>query len=206
MTVYEIDGVVPIVHPDAFVHPDAVLIGDVVVGPGAYIGPLASLRGDFGQVIVDRGANIQDGCVVHSFPGRIAHIEEDGHVGHGAVLHGCRVGRGALIGMSAVVMDGADVGEFAFVGACSFVQADGIVPPRHLAAGVPATVKRPLTEEEMSWKANGTRLYQELAVRSIATLRPTEPLRERPPDRRTLPIDQSAAMPLREYRRNTASE
>ena len=107
LRVYAIDGIVPVVDPTAFVHPTAVLIGDVIVGPGCYVGPCASLRGDFGRLILERGANLQDTCVMHGFPGTDTVVEEDGNVGHGAVLHGCRIGKNALIGMNAVIMDNA---------------------------------------------------------------------------------------------------
>ncbi|MCB5908049.1 acyltransferase [Streptomyces pinistramenti] len=173
--IYEIDGIAPRVHPTAFVHPDAVLIGNVAVGPDCYIAPLASLRGDFGEIRIEAGANIQDACVVHCFPGTTTVVEEDGHVGHGSVLHGCRIGRGALIGMKSVIMDGATIGELAFVGANSFVKSGYEVTARHLAVGSPARIQRELTEEELSWKANGTRLYQELSRRSRESLRETEP-------------------------------
>ncbi|HNO13630.1 MAG TPA: phenylacetic acid degradation protein PaaY, partial [Accumulibacter sp.] len=93
LRVYAIDGIVPVVDPRAFVHPTAVLIGDVIVGPGCYVGPCASLRGDFGRLILERGANLQDSCVMHGFPGTDTVVGEDGHIGHGAVLHGCRVER-----------------------------------------------------------------------------------------------------------------
>jgi len=199
MPAYEIDGVVPVVDPAAFVHPTAVLIGDVHVGAGCYVGPLASLRGDFGRLVLRPGSNLQDSCVFHTFPGTEAVVEEDGHVGHGAVLHGCRVGRGALIGMNAVVMDGARVGAEAFVGAHALVPAGFEVPPRMLAVGNPATVTRALTDDEVAWKANGTRVYQQLARRSAATLRPVVPLTAPEPDRPQLPVHR--AVPLRDSRR-----
>lgn len=200
--VYEIDGVVPVVDPTAFVHPDAVLIGDVIVGPRCYIGPLASLRGDFGRVVVGPGANVQDSCVLHCFPGRDVTVEEDGHVGHGAVLHGCTVGRGVLVGMNSVVMDGAELGEQAFVAANSFVRAEQQVPARHLVAGNPARIVRELSDDEIAWKANGTRVYQDLARRSLATLRPADPLPAVEPDRPRVSTDGSVAVPLRDYRRS----
>ena len=202
MPAFAIEGVIPVVHPSAFVHPTAVLIGDVIIGSGCYIGPLASLRGDFGRVAVGTGANVQDGCVLHCFPGRDVVVEEDGHVGHGAILHGCHVGRGVLVGMNSVVMDGTVIGELSFVGANSFVPADVTVPPRHVIAGSPAKVLRELTDEELAWKANGTRVYQELAQRSLATLRPVEPLAAVEEDRPTLSTNRDTAVPLREYRRS----
>ena len=176
MPCYRYEGLTPVVDPTAFVHPTAVLIGDVIVGAGCYVGPGASLRGDFGRIVLKPGSNVQDNCTMHSFPGQDAVIEENGHVGHGAVLHGCIIGRDALIGMNAVVMDGAVVGEGAFVGAMSFVRAGFEVPPRTLALGVPAKVVRTLEDKELAWKANGTREYQELAERSLATMKECAPL------------------------------
>jgi phenylacetic acid degradation protein len=173
---YSYEGVIPVVDPTAFVHPTAVLIGDVVVGAGCYVGAGAVLRGDFGRIILKDGSNLQDNCVAHSFPGQDAVIEENGHVGHGAVLHGCVVGREALVGMNAVVMDGVEIGEGSFVGAMSFVRAGMIVPPKTLVAGVPAKIVRELQDKEMAWKANGTLQYQELAKRSLETMKECDPL------------------------------
>ena len=202
---YSIDGVIPVVHPSAFVHPDAVLIGDVRVGPRCYVGPLASLRGDMGTIRVEDGSNIQDSCVLHCFPGRELVMEADTHVGHAAVLHGCRVGAGALIGIGAVIMDDVIVGARAFVGAHSFVASRTEIPAGHLAQGSPARVMRELSKVELAWKANGTNVYQELAVRSSATLRPVTPLAELDEHRPALSIDISRAMPLRQYRGQSAS-
>jgi phenylacetic acid degradation protein len=188
LRVYAIDGIVPVVDPTAYVHPTAVLIGDVIVGPGCYIGPAACLRGDFGRLIIERGANVQDTCVMHGFPGTDTVVEEDGHIGHGAVLHGCRIGRNALIGMNAVIMDNAIVGESAIVAACAFVKAGAEIPPRSLAAGTPAKVIRELSEAEIAWKADGTRTYQDLARRSLATMQEVSPLAAVEPDRRRIEI------------------
>lgn len=184
MPFYSIDGMVPVVDPTAYVHPSAVLIGDVIVGPGCYVAPCASLRGDFGRIVMEAGSNLQDNCVVHGFPATDTVIEQDGHIGHGAVLHGCRVGRGALVGMNAVVMDDAVIGEFSFVAACSFVKARFVIPPRSLAVGSPARVLRELSEEEIAWKADGTRTYQELTLRSLATLQEVTPLTSPEADRK----------------------
>jgi phenylacetic acid degradation protein len=181
--VYSIDGITPVVDPHAYVHPTAVLIGDVIVGARVYVGPGACLRGDFGRIVVEEGANIQDTCVLHGFPDRDMLVEADGHIGHGAVLHGCVVRRNALVGINAVVNDNAEVGESAIVAAMAFVKAEFVVPPRSLAAGVPAKIVRPLTEAEMAWKRDATRQYQALAVRSLATLRETEALTEIEPGR-----------------------
>jgi phenylacetic acid degradation protein len=183
VAVYSIDGLVPVVDPAAFVHPQAVLIGDVIVAAGCYVGPGASLRGDFGRIVVGRGSNVQDNCILHAFPGKDTLLEDDAHIGHGAVLHGCIVRRGALIGIGAIVMDDAVVEEEAIVGAASFVPAAFTVPRRSLAMGVPARVVRELKPEEIAWKAEGTREYQDLARRSLATLRECQPLAVPEPDR-----------------------
>ena len=183
MPVYSLEGVIPVVDPTAFVHPQAVLIGDVVIGPRCYVGPGASLRGDMGRIVMGAGSNVQDNCVLHTFPSKEVRLEEDAHIGHGAVLHGCTVKRGALVGINAVLMDDVVVGEEALVGAASFVRAGFIVPPRTLVTGAPAREVRKLTEEEIVWKAVGTREYHELAVRCLASLQECQPLTAVPPGR-----------------------
>src|SRR3990170_8234847 len=164
--VYAIDGITPVVHPTAFVHPSAVLIGDVIVGARAYIGPCASLRGDFGRIVVEEGANIQDSCILHGFPGTDTVVGAESTIGHGAVLHGCVLGRGALVGMNCVVNDNAEVGEEAVGAALAFVKGEARGEARTLVAGIPARVLRTLTAQELRWKQDNMHLYQELAVRS----------------------------------------
>jgi phenylacetic acid degradation protein len=199
MPAYSIEGVTPVVHPTAFVHPDAVLIGDVLVGAGCYVGPLASLRGDMGRVEVRAGSNIQDACVLHCFPGRTVVVEEDGHIGHAAVLHGCHVGPNALIGIGAILMDGVRIGAQAIVGAHTFVASDQVIPERWLATGTPAKPRRPLTDAEMRWKTHGTGVYQQLTFRS-ATMRRVTPLTQLEADRPALTVDGTTAEPLRAFR------
>jgi phenylacetic acid degradation protein len=176
MPCYSIDGLIPVVDPSAYVHPSAVLIGDVWIGAGVYVGPCASLRGDFGRLVLDAGSNVQDNCTMHGFPGADTVVEADGHIGHGAVLHGCVVRRGALVGMNAVVMDQAEIGEQAIVAASAFVRAGLKVPPRVLVAGVPGKVIRELTAQEMAWKHDGTRTYQVLTERCHASMQEVAPL------------------------------
>ena len=188
LTVYSIDGITPVVDPSAFVHPSAVLIGDVIIGAGVYIGPCASLRGDFGRIEVRAGANIQDTCVMHGYPGTDTVVEEDGHIGHGAVLHGCIVQRNALVGMNAVVNDNAVIGESAMVAAMAFVKAGFVVPPRMLVAGVPGKLIRLLTDQELTWKVDGTKCYQDLTHRCITTMSATAPLSAVEPDRRRIAV------------------
>jgi phenylacetic acid degradation protein len=183
MPCYAIDGVTPVVDPSAHVHPSAVLIGDVIVGPGCYVGPCACLRGDFGRIELRAGANLQDTCVVHSFPNRDVVIEENGHIGHGAVLHGCTVRHDAMVGMNAVVMDEAEVGAQAIVAACAFVGAGTKLPPRSLVVGAPAKVVRELRDDEIARKLEGTRVYQQLAQRCLQSLSEVPPLPQPEPDR-----------------------
>jgi len=180
--VYSIDGMVPVIDPSTFVHPDAVLIGDVIIGPGCYIAPGAVLRGDFGRLTLERGVNIQDNCVLHGFPGTNTLVEEDGHIGHGAVLHGCKIGRGALVGMNAVVNDDADIGAES-IAAMAFVRAGDTFAPRSLIAGIPAKVLRQVTDDEFEWKTAGTRDYQTLTQRCFDSMTPVEPLTEMDADR-----------------------
>ena len=173
---YEFKGFIPVVPEDTYVHPQAVLIGNVILGHGCYIGPGASLRGDFGKIEVGDGANVQDNCIIHSFPGRGAVVEQDGHIGHGAILHGCIVGRNSLVGMNAVIMDGVDVGAESIVGAQAFVRGGTIVPPRSMVVGAPAKVLRAVSEKEIEWKTRGTAEYQQLARDCLAGMTPVKPL------------------------------
>jgi len=196
--VYALDGIVPVVHPSAFVHDSAVLIGDVMVGPRAYIGPCACLRGDFGRIVVEAGANIQDTCMLHGFTGKDTVVGEGATIGHGAVLHGCVVKAGALVGMNAVVNDNAEVGEDAMVAALAFVRAEARIPPKALAAGIPAKVLRSLAPDELRWKHDNTALYQQLAGRSAKTMQRVEALEAPEPGRRR--IDIAGGIPLSEIK------
>ena len=186
MPVYQIDGLTPVVDPSSYVHPTAVLIGDVIIGKGVYIGPNASLRGDFGRIVVEDGANVQDNCVMHGFPLQDTVVERDGHIGHSAILHGCRVRRNAMIGMNAVIMDGAIIGENSIVGAGSFVKAAAEIAANQLVIGSPAKVIRELTEQELAWKHTGTLQYQELVLRCKNSLIEVVPLTAPEPDRQRL--------------------
>ena len=182
--IYAFEGITPVVDPSAYIHPTAVLIGDVIVGAGCYVGPGAVMRGDFGRIVLERGANLQDNCVVHSRGDVDCVMEEDSHIGHGAVIHACRIGRDSLVGMNAVVMDMAQVGEQAVVAAMSFVKIRDVVAPRTLVAGIPARFVRELTESNIAGKQNGTQMYKDLARRSLAGLRPAVALTEVEPERR----------------------
>lgn len=178
MPCYQIDGVTPVVHPSAYVHPTAVLIGDVHVGANCYVGPGASLRGDFGRIVMEAGSNLQDSCVVHAFPGRDAIVRRNGHVGHGAILHGCTIEEDAMVGMNSVIMDEAVIAARSIVGACAFVKAGFECEPASLIVGSPAKVLRQLSDKEVGWKQSGTREYQVLTERCLETIKECAPLTE----------------------------
>ncbi|MDX1737310.1 MAG: transferase hexapeptide repeat family protein [Alphaproteobacteria bacterium] len=182
--IYAYDDVVPVIDDTAFVHPSAVIIGDVIIGAGVYVGPSCVLRGDFGRLILEEGSNFQDTCVAHSFPDMEMVVRKNGHIGHGAVLHGCEVGENALVGMNAVIMDGAKLGKNSIVAAMAFVKANFELPDNHLAVGSPAKVLRELSAQEIAWKSDGTQVYQQLAKDSFEKMRPTKPLRQIEENRR----------------------
>ncbi len=191
MQVYSFQGITPVVHRSAYVHPTASLIGNVIIGPGVYVAPYVSLRGDFGRLVIEEGANIQDHCTMHGFPDRDTVIERDGHVGHHAVIHGAIVRRNALVGIAATLLDYCEVGANSIVAAMALVKANEIIPPRTLWAGIPAKKMRDLTDADIEWKISGTRDYQRLAEVSHATLRPADPLRAVEPNRKRTDVCQT---------------
>ena len=176
MSIWSWDGIRPVIDPNAFVHPDATIIGDVIVGAAVYIGPGAVLRGDFGRIMLHTGCNVQETCVVHSFPDKDVIINEGGHIGHGAVLHGCQIGRNAMVGMNAVIMDEAQIGENSIIAAMAFVKAGQQIPAGALVIGAPAKVLRMLTPDEIDWKRRGTAIYQRLALEARDRMAPTQAL------------------------------
>lgn len=178
MTCYAIDGVIPVVSPKAYVHPTAVLIGDVIIEEGVYIGPFASLRADFGGIHIKKNANVQDNCVIHGFPNSVTMVEEYGHIGHAAILHGCVIGKNVLVGMNSVILDYAEIGENTIIGANSTVKAKAKIPANVLVLGSPAKVIRDLEAKEIEWKSKGTEEYILLAKRCLSSLQEVEPYTE----------------------------
>lgn len=174
--IYEIDGVKPVIHPSSFVHPTAVVIGSVQIGKNCYIGPNASIRGDYGTIIFENGVNFQDMCVAHGFPNGITLLKENSHISHGAVIHGCQIGQNTMVGIQSVIMDNAIIGDECMIAALSYVKPNFQAPNRSIIAGIPAEIKRQVTDKEIKWKSEGTALYQQLAVRSLATMKKCEPL------------------------------
>ena len=183
MPIYAIDDFVPVIKANSYIHPSAEIIGDVIIEEDCFVGPCAVLRGDFGRIYVGHHSNIQDGCVLHSFPDKDCHLEPYCHVGHAAVVHGCRIGENALVGMNSVIMDDAVIGRESIVAASAFVRANFQCEPRSLVIGTPAKVVRSLEQAEINWKTQGTAEYTALAHRAIASMREIEPLREIQPNR-----------------------
>jgi phenylacetic acid degradation protein len=201
--IFEFDGFRPVIHETAFIHPNATVTGNVVIGRDVYVGPGAAIRGDWGAIVIEDGCNVQESCTIHSFPGVTVVLEESAHIGHGAVIHGARIGRNALIGMNAVVMDNAVVGAECIVGALCFIRAEMKIPERKVVVGNPAKIVKDVTDEMIAWKTEGTKLYQSLPDQLRKSLRPCDPLREIPKDR---PAQQSSYKTWKETKSNASGE
>ena len=178
--IYNFKGYIPVVHESSFVHPLAAVTGNVIIGKGCYIGPGAAIRGDWGQIILEDGVNVQENCTVHMFPGKSITLKESAHIGHGAIIHGANIGRNVLVGMNTVIMDDAEIGDESIIGAMAFVKAETKIPKRSLAVGNPAKVVKQVTDEMIDWKTKGTKLYQQLPKECHERLKEVEPLREVP--------------------------
>lgn len=181
--IYSFKGHIPVVHHSSFVHPLAAVTGNVIIGKDCYIGPGAAIRGDWGEIILEDGVNVQENCTVHMFPGKSIVLKEGAHVGHGAIIHGANLGRNCMVGMNSVIMDGAQIGDECIVGAMAFVKAETVFEPRQLIVGNPAKFIKDVSDQMIAWKTAGTKLYQQLPSECHATLREVEPLREIPKNR-----------------------
>ncbi|MCB0706053.1 MAG: transferase hexapeptide repeat family protein [Saprospiraceae bacterium] len=180
---YEFKGFIPVVHPSAFVHPQAVVTGNVIIGADVYVGPGAAIRGDWGEIIIEDGCNVQENCTIHMFPGVTVRLKEGAHIGHGAIIHGATIGKNCLIGMNSVIMDRVEIGDECILGALTFIKADEIIPRRSLVVGNPGKIIREVSDDMISWKTKGTELYQRLPKELHESLREVEPLSEVPADR-----------------------
>jgi phenylacetic acid degradation protein len=181
--IYEFKGYKPVIHESAFIHPQAAVTGNVIIGKNVYIGPGAAIRGDWGQIIIHDGCNVQENCTIHMFPGTTVVLNEAAHIGHGAIIHGATIGKNVLVGMNAVIMDNAVIGDNCIIGALCFVPADTKVEERKIVVGNPGKVVKDVSEEMIAWKTQGTKLYQQLPEDCSASLKPCEPLREAEPNR-----------------------
>ena len=177
---YEFQGIKPVVHKSSFVHPQAAVTGNVIIGKNCYIGPGAALRGDWGQIIIEDGCNVQENCTIHMFPGVTVLLKEGAHIGHGAIIHGATIGKNCLVGMNAVIMDNVQLGDESIVGALTLIKEGEIIPSRSIVVGNPGKIIKKVTDKMLAWKTEGTKLYQQLPGNCFKTLLETEPLRKIP--------------------------
>src|ERR1035437_4846537 len=150
--IYSFQGYKPVIHKISFVHPLASVTGNVIIGKNVFIGSGAAIRGDWGQIIIEDGCNIQENCIIHMFPGTTVILKEAAHIGHGAIIHGARIGKNVLVGMNAVLMDDAEVVDNCIIGALTFVPAQMKIPARKIAVGNPAKIIKDVSDAMIEWK------------------------------------------------------
>jgi carbonic anhydrase/acetyltransferase-like protein (isoleucine patch superfamily) len=187
--IYEFNSYKPVIHESSFIHPQATITGNVIIGKDCYIGPGAAIRGDWGQIIIEDGCNVQENCTIHMFPGVTVVLKTGAHIGHGAIIHGATIGKNCLVGMNAVIMDNVILGDECIVGALSFIKADEVFEPRSLIVGNPAKKIKEVTDEMINWKTEGTALYQQLPKTMFKSWAACEPLRTIPENQKTQSSD-----------------
>jgi len=178
--IFEFNGYKPYIHPTAFIHPMACVIGNVSIGKNVFIGSGAVIRGDWGEIIIEDGCNVQENCIIHMFPGTTVWLKESAHIGHGAIIHGGIIGKNTLVGMNSVIMDNVEIGDECIIGALTLVPQEMKIPARKVVVGNPAKIVKDVSDEMIAWKTEGTKLYQQLPKECYETLKPCEPLREKP--------------------------
>lgn len=176
--IYEFNGYKPVIDPSSFIHKEATIIGNVIIGKKVYIGPGASIRGDWGKITIKDGCNVQDNCTIHIFPGKDVILEENAHIGHGAIVHGANIGKNTLVGMNSVIMDDCNIGDECIIGALCFVKGEMNIPNRKIVVGNPAIIKGEVSDDMISWKTKGTELYQDLPNECYTLMKVCEPLKE----------------------------
>ena len=178
--IFSFKGFIPVIHESSYVHPLAAVTGNVIIGKHCYIGPGAAIRGDWGQIVLKDGVNVQENCTIHMFPGKSITLKESAHIGHGAIIHGANIGKNVLVGMNSVIMDDSEIGDECIVGAMTFIKAESKFPKRSLIVGNPGKVVKEVSDDLIQWKTQGTKLYQQLPKDCHASLKEVEPLREIP--------------------------
>lgn len=176
--IYQFEQFIPVIHESSFIHPLASVTGNVIIGKNVYVGPGAAIRGDWGNIIIEDGCNVQENCTIHMFPGTTVLLKTAAHIGHGAIIHGATIGSNCLIGMNAVIMDNVVLGDECIVGALTFIKADEYFEARSLIVGNPAKKIKEVSDEMIGWKTEGTKLYQQLPKNMFASWKEVEPLRE----------------------------
>ncbi len=173
--IFEFKGNKPVIDSSSFIHPQANVTGDVVIGKNVYIGPGAAIRADFGKIIIKDGANVQENCTIHMFPGVTVTINKGAHLGHGCVVHGATIGYNSMIGMNAVILDDAIIGDECIVGALTLVNSEMVVPNRKVVVGNPGKIIKDVSDEMIAWKTEGTKIYQILPKDCHNSLKETTP-------------------------------
>ncbi|MBU2491068.1 MAG: transferase hexapeptide repeat family protein [Bacteroidetes bacterium] len=181
--IYEFNGYKPVIHESSFIHPLAAVTGNVIIGKDVYVGPGAAIRGDWGEIVIEDGCNVQENCIVHMFLGITVTLKKNAHIGHGAIIHGANIGFNSLIGMNAVIMDNAVVGDECIIGALCFIPAEMKIPNRKVVVGNPAKIIKDVHDDMIEWKTKGTELYQALPNQLKNTLKECLPLNEIPDNR-----------------------
>ena len=174
--IYEFNGYKPVIDPSSYIHKEATIIGNVIIGKDVYVAPGASIRGDWGKITIKNGCNIQDNCTIHIFPGKDVILEENAHIGHGAIIHGSYIGKNSLIGMNSVIMDDTVIGEECVIGALCFVKGEMKIPKRKIVVGNPAKIKGEVSDDMIKWKKKGTELYQNLPKECRELMKECNPL------------------------------
>jgi phenylacetic acid degradation protein len=184
--IYSFNSYIPVIHPSSYIHPQACITGNVIIGKDCYIGPSAALRGDWGQIILEDGCNVQENCTIHMFPGVTVLLKAGAHIGHGAIIHGATIGKNCMVGMNAVIMDNVVLGDECIVGALSFIKADSFFEKRSLIVGNPAKKIKEVSDDMINWKTKGTELYQQLPAQMQELCKECEPLTSIEPNRPTM--------------------
>jgi phenylacetic acid degradation protein len=185
--IYQFNSFIPVIHESAFIHPMATVTGNVIIGKNVYVGPGAAIRGDWGQIIIEDGCNVQENCTIHMFPGITVLLKEASHIGHGAIIHGATIGKNCLVGMNAVIMDNVVVGDECIIGALTLLRADTVIPARSVVVGNPGKIVKQVSDDMLKWKTEGTKFYQALPEDMNATWKECLPLRAIPEGRISQP-------------------
>lgn len=172
MPLYEFEGRRPRISESSYIHEEAVIIGRVVIGEGCYVAAGAVLRGDWGEIVVGDGSNIQENVVIHARPECVTRLGDNSHVGHGAILHGCELGEHVLVGMGSILNDDVSVGDNAVIASGALLPPRMEVPARSLVVGVPAKVVKEVPDQQNDYFWLGTRLYQTLPGRYHSSCHP----------------------------------
>ena len=176
--IYHFKKYIPVVHKSSFVHPLASVTGNVAIGKNVFVGSGAAIRGDFGEIIIEDGCNVQENCIIHMFPGVTVRLKQGSHIGHGAIIHGATIGKNVLVGMNSVVMDNVEVGDNCIIGAMSLVTEGMKIPQRKVVVGNPAKIVKDVSDEMLEWKTEGTKIYQQLTEDCLTQMKEVKPLRK----------------------------